>query len=272
MLESRQLKYWLVILFSFGVLAFCKPKMRSLNNAISARIDSINIESVLVDSSIIQDTINYITGRFNPTVHPLFAEVPAQYASRAGMYLRKETLEAFDRMAQEAWKENIKIKIISATRNFDSQKLIWENKWLGNTLVEDGLNLAKSGFSQDEKALKILEYSSMPSTSRHHWGTDMDLNSLDNKFFESGEGKRLYDWLMLNASGFGFCQPYTAGRKFGYKEEKWHWSYLPIAKPLTIFYKENMHNADIRGFLGAESAGRISMIEYYVLGINSACK
>ncbi|NJK84501.1 MAG: M15 family metallopeptidase [Saprospiraceae bacterium] len=41
-----------------------------------------------------------------------------------------------------------------------------------------------------ERALKILKYSSMPGTSRHHWGTDIDLNSFSNSYFEQGEGKK----------------------------------------------------------------------------------
>jgi len=51
----------------------------------------------------------------------------------------------------------------------------------------------------------------MPGTSRHHWGTDVDLFSLDNKFFESGDGKIWYSWMVQNAAKYGFCQPYTAG-------------------------------------------------------------
>jgi hypothetical protein len=30
----------------------------------------------------------------------------------------------------------------------------------------------------------------------------------------------------------GFTQPYTAGRSGGYQEEKWHWSYWPVAEAL----------------------------------------
>ena len=32
----------------------------------------------------------------------------------------------------------------------------------------------------------------MPSTSRHHWGTDLDLNNLNNSYFTSGKGKKIY--------------------------------------------------------------------------------
>ena len=56
----------------------------------------------------------------------------------------------------------------------------------------------------------ILEYSSAPGTSRHHWGTDMDINALQNDYFSNkGNGAFLYEWLQKNAAKFGFCQPYN---------------------------------------------------------------
>ncbi len=61
--------------------------------------------------------------------------------------------------------------------------------------------------------------------ARHHWGTDFDLNALNNAYFNTKDGKRIYDWLTQHAAEFGFCQPYTAkggpdGRPIGYEEEK----------------------------------------------------
>jgi zinc D-Ala-D-Ala carboxypeptidase len=222
--------------------------------------------------SLMADTVRYIQGRFDPAFHPAFKEVPTVWASRSGMYLRAETLAAFSKLAEAAKQQGLKLQIISATRNFEAQKKIWENKWTGKTLIEDGQNLAASQLSPEQKAAKILEYSSMPSTSRHHWGTDIDLNNLTNEYFESGAGKKLYDWLQLHAGSFGFCQPYTAGRLAGYKEEKWHWTYLPISRPLTSFCKKNFQNHLIQGFLGAETAGRLQILENYMLGINEECK
>jgi zinc D-Ala-D-Ala carboxypeptidase len=57
-----------------------------------------------------------------------------------------------------------------------------------------------------------MQYSSMPGTSRHHWGTDVDLYALDDIYFTYGDGKIVYDWLLANAANYGFCQPYTANR------------------------------------------------------------
>ena len=49
----------------------------------------------------------------------------------------------------------------------------------------------------------------MPATSRHHWGTDMDINSVEDDYFKDGKGKKVYRWLVENASKYGFCQVYS---------------------------------------------------------------
>lgn len=162
-------------------------------------------------------------------------------------------------MFNQAKTENINLKIISGTRNFYEQKSIWQRKW------ERYKNLTPI-----KRAKKILEYSSMPSTSRHHWGTDIDLNNLNNSYFEKGGGKKEYNWLVNNANRYGFYQVYTSkenGRK-GYNMEKWHWSYMPLAKKYLKFYNENIRIDDINGFKGAELSKELDVINSYVNGIS----
>lgn len=220
-------------------------------------------------------TLDYLMGKFDPAGHPDFTLVDPQYASREGMYLRKDTYEAFKKMHAAALEDSVQLVIRSATRNFESQKGIWEAKWTGQRKIEGGQDATKAFPDPKERALKILKFSSMPSTSRHHWGTDIDLNNLTNAYFEKGEGLKVYTWLQANAADFGFCQPYTAkdaGRPFGYNEEKWHWSYLPVAQPLTYKAARELKNEMISGFMGSEVAGEIDVVEKYVLGINAECK
>ncbi len=177
-------------------------------------------------------------------------------------------------MHDAALQSGLKLTIISATRNFNSQKYIWERKWNGKTPV-DGNNLAETVIDPVEKAKTILKFSSMPGTSRHHWGTDIDLNSLNNKYFSTGEGKEIYTWLTENASDYGFCQTYTqknSTRLTGYEEEKWHWSYLPLARPLLDQYTQKVSYDDINGFLGWETAKVLRVIKDYVQSINKNCK
>ena len=166
------------------VLLFCKSKNSEVNTLISDTNQLyISKKPIEKDQQQSIDTLDYIQGKFDPKGHPLFTLIPAEYASREGMYLRKETMNAFKQIAEAGKKAGLKFKIISATRNFESHKKIWEDKWNGNTLVEDGKNLAKLNWPDDKRALKILEYSSMPSPSRHHWGTDMDINAMDYNYF-----------------------------------------------------------------------------------------
>ncbi len=231
-----------------------------------------NDNSVALNVTQAQAADTELMGKFEPSTHSDFVAVPRTYSDGGQAYfLRKETLESFKKMHEAAKKDGITLTIISATRNFDRQKQIWEAKWNGATAV-GGKNLAKTVADPTERALKILTYSSMPSTSRHHWGTDFDLNSLNPSFFENGNGKKIYDWLVLHAAEYGFAQPYTAGRPSGYNEEKWHWSYTPLAKQFTQNYAKNIQNSEITGFLGSETAVSIDMVNKYVLGVAASCK
>jgi LAS superfamily LD-carboxypeptidase LdcB len=112
----------------------------------------------------------------------------------------------------------------------------------------------------------------MPGTSRHHWGTDIDLNNLNNEYFESGEGLKIYQWLTAHAHRFGFCQPYTSktGGRTGYEEEKWHWSYTPLSIPLLEEYKKTITLSDLTGFMGSGAAVKLDVIKNYVDGV--ACR
>ena len=209
------------------------------------------------------DLTTFIEGRFNPKTHTHFIKIGEKYTFKSNIYLDKEVYEAFIKMSQKAKQDNISLKIVSATRTFNGQKAIWERKW--------------KKYKKSEpiaRAKKILRYSSMPSTSRHHWGTDIDINSVNSSYFLSGKGEKEYIWLKNNAKDFGFCQPYNEKgeeRKTGYNEEKWHWSYVKIAKQYTDYVKAHLTNNQIHGFLGAKTAPDIDIINNYILGINKNC-
>ena len=260
------------------ILSACKnepkePKQDS-ENLVSDASMTKKIPDTKMESQIKGLDTDYCMGRFEPKSHADFKLIPIKYADRKGMYLRKDVFEAFVKMYEASRKDGIKLQIRSATRNFTYQKGIWERKWTGATVLSDGTNVAKDLSSPKEKALKILEYSSMPGTSRHHWGTDIDLNSFSNAYFEKGDGKRLYDWMLKNAASYGFCQPYTAkgpSRPNGYNEEKWHWTYQPLGSEITTYAQENLKNQMISGFQGSETAVEIDVVGKYVLGINQGC-
>lgn len=204
---------------------------------------------------------------------PGFAKFPARYAAGV-QYARRETVDAFVKMAEAAKADGVSLRVVSGFRSFSDQKRIWESKWTGKTLV-GGKKLSVSISDPKARALKILEYSSMPTTSRHHWGTDIDINSTNPGDFVSGAGRKTYEWLAAHGASFGFCQPYSTkgpARPDGYNEEKWHWSYQPIAAEYLKRWPHDAGYARIAGFLGSETAKDIDVIPKYVEGVNAACK
>lgn len=215
----------------------------------------------------------YLIGKFDQTQREDFTLIPVNYTTNGtAMYLRKETMNAFLDMETKAQQDGIMLRIASATRNFEYQKGLWNNKWSGVRIVE-GKNLSVSLPNGYERFKKILEYSAAPGTSRHHWGTDIDINAATPEYFETVTGQKVYEWLTANAPAFGFCQVYDlkdSDRPFGYHEEKWHWSYLPLARDFTKNYMRLIEEKDITGFMGDEYVPA-SLINEYVLGINPEC-
>ena len=204
-------------------------------------------------------TKEYVLGKFDYTKDSSFVLIPAEATSKT-IYLRKEVWNGFNTMQIAATKDSVSFTIISGTRNFEHQKRIWNYKW----------NEKYKNIPPEKRALKILEYSSMPSTSRHHWGTDIDLNNLNNDYFSEGKGLKEYNWLVENASKFGFYQPYTTKEngRTGYYEEKWHWSYLPLSSIYLNYYNQHITYKDITDFEGSAFAKEIDIIKNYVNGIN----
>lgn len=247
------LKVYLAIFILFIGLLSCKPQQKKDTNKQEKIAEKISFKY--------PDYLNkgYVLGQFDYTKEPDFKIVPKKLSFKK-IYIRKEVLEAFLKMQKEAKKDNIEFKIISGTRNFAHQKRIWDWKW----------NEKYKSFSDIEKIKKILEFSSMPGTSRHHWGTDIDINSLENSYFEKGKGKVEYDWLIKNAPKFGFYQVYTSKKngRTGYNEEKWHWSYVSLSSVYLKFYNEYITIDDIKGFKGYEYAKKVNIIKHYVNGVN----
>lgn len=248
-----------VLLILFG----CKNVEEVHNNEYK-----IEVKPEIMD----QVKLDYIMGHFEPSEHEDFSIIPTAYVSRDGLYLRKEALTAFISMHKAANQEGINLTIKSATRNFEYQKGIWERKWNGQTLLEGKVD-ATTISDPKERAIQILLYSSMPGSSRHHWGTDIDMNNFENSYFDSGQGKAEYEWLLANASEYGYCQPYTSksGGRTGYEEEKWHWTYSPISRDLTNYAQQYLKNDMIKGFEGSGLAQDIDVLTNYILGIDKSC-
>lgn len=212
-------------------------------------------------------------GRFSPSEHPDFralreAGIPVNDRPH---YLRKEVVQALKSMYDGFRQDHpdIPFTVVSTTRPYNHQKAIWSAKWEGRSPVSGRLLPAEVD-NPLQRARKILEYSSMPGTSRHHWGTDFDINTLQNEYYDSYPGSVVYGWLKDNAASYGFCQPYTAGRDGGYNEEKWHWSYRPLAAPMLADWIR-LFGEEIQGdFPGSEVA--LPLSREYVETVDPACK
>lgn len=209
---------------------------------------------------------NILQGKFDYKKDSNFSIANSKYSSKT-IYLRNEVLLNFDIMYNAALKDGIKLIIISGTRSFNHQKYIWDRKWAKNILKMDSISSVK----------EIMKYSSMPSTSRHHWGTDIDLNNLENSYFEKGEGKKIFDWLVENAFKYGFHMTYDnqeETKRTGYKMEKWHWSYMPISEQFLIQFNEYIKCDNISSFKGSKFAchQEVDVIKNFVNGINSDFK
>lgn len=171
-----------------------------------------------------------LIGKGNPDI------IGDSYTSK----MHKEARIAFNKMKAAAAEENFSIEIISAYRSFSRQKEIFEGKYLEFTA---------QGLRPTQAIEKIIDYSTIPGTSRHHWGTDLDLIDataprpkdvlVADNFHGVGPYCKFKEWLNAHAETFGFFEVYTnnPSRK-GFKYEPWHFSYAPVSIPMLQAYSQ----------------------------------
>lgn len=238
-------------------LLLCIIFLSCTNKPVAVENKHINQDtSVAIDISCVP--VEFLLGQTNERPET-FVEVSSAWSDRK-IYMDSVAYNSFQEMAEAARVDGINLVIISGYRSFNYQKIIWDRKWEANKDLSDSL-----------KVLKILEFSSMPGISRHHWGTDIDLNSLENDYFENGYGLKVYNWLVDNAMAYGFFQPYTNknGGRSGFEEEKWHWSYFPLADNYLYCYSIDTNVKDyVEGFKGSEYYLKLNILEDYVMGVS----
>lgn len=188
-----------------------------------------------------------------------FVQVSLLYANKS-MYLQKEVYNSFKKMHAAALQDGVTLSIVSGSRNFNHQKYLWDKKWNSSAynVYTDPLNRSR----------RIMRWLAAPGTSRHHWGTDIDLDTFGKNFQQTKRWKKTYAWLKNNACKFGFFQPFDTGRNVGYQEEQWHWSYFPLADLYLKAYLNTVSCVDIYGFDGAASTLSLNLVQNYVLSIN----
>ena len=170
-----------------------------------------------------------------------------------GFLLEPNTAQAFKQMTIDAQKQDISISICSSFRSFEAQLNIWNNKAKGKRKVLDKASqpININTLSNQQLVSAILTWSALPGTSRHHWGTDIDVFDANNiskaalklipqEYETNGPCNKLLTWLSENAHKYGFYQPYQTG-KSGVSPEPWHISYAPKAlQYMTLFQQQDL--------------------------------
>ena len=162
-----------------------------------------------------------------------------------GHRLRDEVAQAIAALQADARRAGFELTIASSFRSFARQLTIWNGKASGARPVHDdgGRAVEMAALSPVEQLYAILRYSAIPGTSRHHWGTDLDiydtavvtpdypLQLSPQEVAAGGVFDPLHCWLdELIAAGKsrGFYRPYARDRG-GVAPERWHLSYAPLS-------------------------------------------
>ena len=157
----------------------------------------------------------------------------------------RETAAAFQALVRRAEERGFELRIASAFRGYDRQVRILNDKWAGARPVTDGEGrlLERTQYDDQEWLNLILRFSALPGTSRHHWGTDLDIwdaSTVDedyrvqlvpSEYGPSGPFCEITCWLdelMAADDAEGFFKPYAEDRG-GIAPEAWHISYRPAA-------------------------------------------
>lgn len=137
------------------------------------------------------------------------------------------------------------LQVASGFRSFERQLGIWNAKAAGERAVHDDANQPVDilALGETERIHAILRYSALPGSSRHHWGTDLDvfdaaampggyqLQLTPEEVADDGMFGPFHAWLdsrIAAGEAEGFYRPYDVDRG-GVAVERWHLSYAPVA-------------------------------------------
>jgi D-alanyl-D-alanine carboxypeptidase len=138
------------------------------------------------------------------------------------MHLAKpETVQAFNRMAGDALKQNVRLKIIWAYRSSSLQTKQFEE-------------------AQRKYGMRgALQWLAPPGFSEHHTGWAIDIGDEadpaadDNPQFERTAAFR---WLVTNARRYGFELSFPKKNWQGVGYEPWHWRFVGTPEAQQTFH------------------------------------
>ena len=124
-------------------------------------------------------------------------------------------LAAFNNMKAEASKSGLTLFILSGFRSYQSQVGLY-NRYVSRY----GVQIADT-------------FSARPGHSEHQTGLTFDVNSVEDSFAYTAEGK----WLAANCHRFGFIIRYPKGKESitGYQYEPWHIRYVGVDVATSIY-------------------------------------
>ena len=172
-------------------------------------------------------------------------------AEMGGVLMHEKAAEAFRFLQTRAGQAGFQLAVASGYRSYERQLAIFNSKWGGErpVLDENDRVLVRQDHSAEEWLHRILRFSALPGTSRHHWGTDIDifdptrmspdesLQLIPSEYHIGGifeDVTRWLDELIASSDCEGFFRPYDRDRG-GVSEEPWHLSYEPVASTLRPF-------------------------------------
>lgn len=137
-----------------------------------------------------------------------------------GLKLRHCARLAFEKMCEDALKEGISLKAVSAYRSYSYQQEVYLRKKTPEMSLED---------YQAERD----KVSARAGHSEHQTGLAVDINDLEESFENTDEAK----WLAANACKYGFILRYPKGKEgiTGYSYEPWHFRYLGRKLALEVY-------------------------------------
>ncbi len=144
------------------------------------------------------------------------------YAINNNIRGNKEAYSHFKDLYNDASSVGLTIKIISAYRDYNYQKALYE------------------GYLKNDPVDIVDTYSARAGHSEHQTGYAFDLYNVTLPYTSFGDTLE-YEWLKINAHLYGFIIRYTEDNKniTGYKNEPWHIRYVGI-KEATYIYENNI--------------------------------
>ena len=157
-----------------------------------------------IDGHLIANKTYALPGGFIPT-NP---DQPVNNADRSSTCLDKTLMSAWKSMLKDASANGLNIYIASGYRSYNYQVNVY-NRYVKS----DGASVADT-------------YSSRPGYSEHQTGLCFDLNSIEDSFQYTDEGK----WVNDNCYKYGFCIRFPKNKDAytGYKYESWHLRYVGV--------------------------------------------